>query len=84
MGPFDKIGAALSGKKPAPAPSTKTGNADFRDLARVRDQIMAGKAPRSGSVDDGNTTSGLDRAMQDHANKVHPMRIRRDLGEIQG
>jgi len=81
-GVFNKISDALAGKATTSAPVNKTGNADFSTLRRGRDAIMSGSSPQSGSVGDGHTTSGLDRAMQNHANKLHP--IRRDLGEIEG
>jgi hypothetical protein len=70
-GVFDKINGALSGKAPAPsAPATKTGNADFSDLRR--------------GMGTPGTTSGLDAAMQQHADKLHPVKVRPDMGEIQG
>lgn len=80
-GVFDKINGVLSGKTPAPAaPATKTGNADFSSLARGRDAEIARQKATAG------TTSGLDQAMQSHADKLHPVapRVRPDLGEISG
>ncbi len=82
MGPFDKINAALSGKKPVSKPATRTGNADFSSLRRGQQAIMSGSAPMSGSVGDGHTTSGMDSALQKHVDKIHP--VRADLGEIEG
>lgn len=84
MGPFDKINAALSGKKPVSKPATRTGTTDFSSLRRGRDAIMSGSAPVSGSttIGDGHTTSGLDSALQKHVDKIHP--VRADLGEIEG
>lgn len=75
-GVFDKITNALGGNVPAPA--TKTGTADFSSLARGRDAEIARQKTTPG------TTSGLDSAMQSHADKVHPVKIRADLGEISG
>lgn len=85
-GIFNQIGDALSGKSAGPVqpsptvPSTKVGNADFSALARGRDAEMARqKASASGQ-------SGIDTAMSNHADKVHPVapRVRPDLGEIAG
>lgn len=83
-GVFNKISDALAGKKTAAATLNKTGNADFSSLRRGRDAIMSGSAPVSGSttVGDGHTTSGVDSALQKHADKIHP--VRTDLGEIEG
>ena len=90
MGPFDKINQALGGKKPAPAPSkTRTGNADFSAQRATRDSIMRGETAASGSttLGNGHTTSGLDQAMQQQADKLHPVGkpvVNPDMGEIQG
>lgn len=79
MGMFDKIGDALTGQT-QPAPATKTGNADFSSLARGRDAEIARQKATTG------TTSGIDAALQQHADKLHPVapRVRSDLGEIAG
>lgn len=72
-GVFDKISNALSGKKSTPAPPRTNTKAGYSDMSQLRS-----------GMGDGHTTSGLDRAMQQHANKVHPIKVRTDMGEIQG
>lgn len=79
-GVFGAITDALSGNS---RPSAKTGGKmtatfDGSALARARNNEMCaqGMNPKDYGINydcDSNTTSGIDAAMQDHANKTHPI-----------
>lgn len=75
-GVFDKISAALAGKKTAPATSpgkTKFGNTDVSNLRRGQMVAPPGQ-------------SGIDTALSQHADEMHPVKqkVRADMGEIEG
>lgn len=80
MGVFDAITDALSGKRSAPARGGKVNtNAAFdgRALAEARNHEMCEKGmnPEDYGIDykcTEGTTSGLDKAIQMHADKLHP------------
>lgn len=83
-GVFDTIAAALGGQTPAAAPAkppsaSRRGAApDMSALADARNHEMCaqGQNPQDYGINYSctpGTTSGLDAAMQKHADKLHPV-----------
>lgn len=73
MAAFDKINAALSGQKAQPSGATRkpTSTGDFGGVdVKAREMCAAGMSPSDYGI---NYSCGMDRAVSEHADKVHPV-----------
>lgn len=81
MGIFDTIGAALSGQPAQPAATAKAkpkGDWNLEREIHIRENAARGYDqygdPLTGTTP--GTSSGMDAALQKHADKIHPVKGR--------